>query len=150
MATLQTTSVPQGDTTGWDVEIKADLAAINSDAANALAIANAALTASNSATNTVPVKTVVTTTYTLVLADQGQAVEFTNAAGCTVTIPPNVFPTGAALELRQVGVGAVTVAPGSGVTLNQMGTRVSGGQWAILGLVNRGTNLWLLSGDTTA
>lgn len=101
----------------------------------------------------VPVKTITGTTYTLVLADQNQALEFTNTLGCTVTIPANssvAFPVGAPLELRQVTTGAVTVTPAAGVTVNRLGSLVSGGQWAVLGLVNRGTNLWLLSGDTTS
>lgn len=156
MATLQTTGVAQGDTTGWDVEIKADLTALNADIANANATANAALTAANaSVSNLIVPRTIVTTTYTLALTDGGTALEFTNTAGCFVTIPAQAtvaFPLGWQVELRQIGVGAVTVGVGSGIStpILRMGTLVSAGPGAVLGLANRGTNSWLLSGDTTA
>lgn len=101
----------------------------------------------------VPRKTVSTTTYTLILTDAGQALEFTNASGCIVTVPPATtaaFLDGTAVELRQTTAGAVTVAAGAGVTVNKRGTLTSNGQWAVMLLVNRGTNSWLLSGETTA
>jgi hypothetical protein len=155
VATLQTTAVPQGDTTGWDVEIKADLTALNADIANANATANAALTAAAAVvSNLIVPRTIVATTYTLALTDGGTALEFTNTAGCFVTIPAQAtvaFPLGWQVELRQIGVGAVTVGVGVGIStpIKRMGTLVSGGDGAVLGLANRGTNSWILSGDTT-
>lgn len=61
------------------------------------------------------------TTYTLADGDEVNGIRATNAAAVTVTIPPNssvAFPRYIRIPIRQGGAGAVTVAPGAGVTLN--------------------------------
>jgi hypothetical protein len=154
VAILQTPGVPYG-ASGWNDEVVADLIAINADAANAIATAGAALNAAQAATALIPYKTVSATTYTLLLTDLGLTLLFTNAAGCTVTIPANAsvpFPLGWNVELAQVNAGAVTVGVGTGIftPIKRMGTLVSGGVGAVLNLANWGTDLWWLTGPTTA
>lgn len=60
------------------------------------------------------------TTYTLVLTDQDNGVQVTNAAAITVTVPTNAsvaFPLYCRIPVRQGGAGVVTLAGASGVTL---------------------------------
>lgn len=90
------------------------------------------------------------TSYTLVLADAGKAVEMNNAAANTVTIPPTssvAFPVGTVLEVVQVGAGQTTIVAGAGVTLRPAGTLATRAQWATIGLRQRATNEWVVSGD---
>lgn len=127
--------------------------AANTADAAATAAANAASAAA--ALAVVTPKTVSTTTYTLLVTDQNLALIFTNVAGCTVTIPAasvTTFPVGWSVELRQANTGAITVGVGAGnlTPITRMGTLVSAGKGAILGLANYGTDQWWLSGPTTA
>lgn len=91
------------------------------------------------------------TTYTLVLADAGKMVTLTNAAGITLTVPPNTseaFPVGTRIDLAQYGAGQVTVAAGAGVTLNARGSRFKiTGQYGGATLWKKATDTWLLVGD---
>jgi len=57
------------------------------------------------------------TTYTLQASDLGKVVELNNASAITVTVP-NSLPAGFNCLLSQLGAGQVTVAAGSGATLN--------------------------------
>lgn len=91
------------------------------------------------------------TTYTLVLADAGTAVEFTSASAVTLTVPPNssvAFPVGTVIELLQYGTGELTVAPGGGVTIRSADGLLSARtQYSTLSLRKRATNEWVLAGD---
>lgn len=58
-----------------------------------------------------PFRTVAGTTDTLVLADHLKTVEYTNPAGCTVTIPDDVFSAGHVVTLvTYTGAGPLTFA----------------------------------------
>lgn len=86
------------------------------------------------------------TTYTLVLADAGKTVEMNNAAGNTLTIPPNAsvaFPVNTLIEVHQTGAGATSVVGGAGVTLNPISPIAVPGQWKTLRLRKRATNTWV-------
>ncbi|WP_072389912.1 hypothetical protein [Hyphomicrobium sp. CS1GBMeth3] len=94
------------------------------------------------------------TTYTFVLADAGKLCTFSNAGAITVTVPPNssvAFPVGTQIDIAQLGAGQVTLAQGSGVTINsevaqkKLATQYSGGT-----LVKTGTDTWLLVGSLAA
>ncbi len=91
------------------------------------------------------------TTYTFDLADSGTVIEFNNASAITATIPPNssvAFPIGTWIELHQKGAGTLTVAAGSGVTLQSRGLLTdTAGQYAIAGIRKVATNTWRLTGD---
>lgn len=67
------------------------------------------------------ITTTQTASYTFVAADANTTVEYNSSSAGTFTIPPNssvAFPLGTALEIIQQGTAAITVAPGSGVTLD--------------------------------
>lgn len=97
------------------------------------------------------IKTIAGTSYTLGATDAGQMLVFTNAAGCTVTVPPNAdadFDQGAALILVQYGAAQVTVAAGAGVTVNSTDGLVSTRtQFAQITIIQTDTDVWLVGGD---
>jgi len=69
---------------------------------------------------TIGIATVVGATRTLTLADKNMRLNFTNAAGCVLTIPPDSsvsFPPGSFIEIAQKGDGPVTVAWASPVNV---------------------------------
>lgn len=93
------------------------------------------------------------TSYTLVLADRGKLVTMTNSSENTVTVPPNssvAYPVGTVIYLSQLDAGQTTVAAGAGVTINTTETLLSRGQYAMMALINVGTNAWLLTGEREA
>ena len=94
------------------------------------------------------------TAYTLALTDAGKVGEFSSGSAVTVTIPPNsavAFPVGTVIVLTQIGAGAVSVAPGSGVTLNSPSNyRKIASQYSSVSLRKRATNTWILDGDLIA
>jgi len=94
------------------------------------------------------------TTYTLVIGDAGGLVDLNNASSITMTVPPNSsvdFPVGTRINLLQSGAGQVTVAAGSGVTINSKdGNLKLTGQWSAATLVQRSANSWVLIGDLAA
>ena len=61
------------------------------------------------------------TAYTLVAADSGKVVTMNNAAASTLTLPNNL-PVGFTVTIVQIGAGKVTVAAGSGATVNSRGS----------------------------
>lgn len=92
--------------------------------------------------------------YTLALADAGQAVTINNASAVTLTIPANssvAFPIGTRIDLVQWGAGQVTVAAASGVTIRSSGSKLKlSGQFSAATLWKRGSDEWLLAGDIAA
>ena len=93
------------------------------------------------------------TTYTLALSDDGQIIELSNSSGATLTVPPNssvAFPIGTQIQLLQTGAGQITVAPGSGVTINATPGLKTRTQWSFATLLKRNTDIWVLVGDITA
>ena len=92
------------------------------------------------------------TDYTLVLGDGDTVVEINKATGVTVTVPPNssvAFPIGAVIEIFQYGAGQVTIAAGAGVTLRTPSSLTTRVQYSTLGLRQRATDEWVVSGDMT-
>lgn len=101
---------------------------------------------------------VQTTNYSLALSDADCVVEMNSATAKTVTIPTNAtvaFPAGQVIYVRQVGVGAVTIAGSGGVTLDSrsgFGVATSA-KWDTLMLHQRATDEWVVqpwlpTGDT--
>lgn len=94
------------------------------------------------------------TTYTLALTDAGGLVDLNNASSITLTVPPNAsvaFAVGTRINLLQSGAGQVTVAAGSGVTINSKGSALKiTGQWSAATLIQRSANTWVLVGDIAA
>ena len=93
------------------------------------------------------------TTYTLVLADAGKLVTLNNGSAITMTVPPNssvAFPIGTRIALLQLGAGQVTVAQGSGVTVNTAETLKLNDQYAAAELLKTATDTWVLFGRLEA
>lgn len=91
-----------------------------------------------------------TAAYTLALADANKAVEITSATAVSVTVPPSstiAFPIGTTIDIAQCGAGAVTLAPGAGVTLRTPASLVSRAQWSTLSIRKRATDEWIVTGD---
>ena len=94
-----------------------------------------------------------TTSYTLVLGDEGNVVEMESASANTVTIPTNAsvaFNIGSSVDVFQKGAGQTTIAAASGVTiLNTPGLKFRD-RYSMATLIKRDTNTWIVSGDLTA
>lgn len=83
------------------------------------------------------------TTYTFALSDVGKTVTASNASSSTYTIPPQasvVWPTGATLNIVNLGAGVVTIAAGAGVTVTNSSQTLS--QYQSAALVRTASNAW--------
>ena len=108
-------------------------------------VAGAVLTAANlnASLNQLTIRTVTSTSDTLVLADQGGAVSYSNASPITATVPPFssvAYANGTTIQLLNLGAGVVTVTAGAGVTLN--GSSVALAQNTGGTLIKTATNTW--------
>jgi hypothetical protein len=92
-------------------------------------------------------KNVNGTTYTHILSDGGKRLEFSNAATKTFTVAPQSSvnsPVNTAIKLLNVGAGLLTIAPGSGVTINSV-TALTLQQYQCAMLEKRANpNTWVL------
>ena len=99
-----------------------------------------------------------TSSYTLVLDDNGKMIEMNSASANTVTIPLNssvAFPIGTQITVLQTGVGqtVITSPPGGGpggVVINGTPGLSLRAQWSSVVLIKRATNTWVALGDLTA
>ena len=89
------------------------------------------------------------TSYTTVLADQGNFITMSNSSSSTLTIPPNssvAYPNGTVLCAQQIGTGSVTLTQGSGVaftdTCTSMTAPVFFSQYATLCAIQTSLNTW--------
>ena len=67
------------------------------------------------------------TSYTAVLADDGDLVTLDNGSAITFTIPPSSsvnFGIGTQINIMQLGAGQVTITPGAGVTIRSANSRL--------------------------
>ena len=108
-------------------------------------LSGAVLTAANlnSAFNALTIRTVTGTSDTLVLADAGGCVTYSNASATTSTIPPFssiAYATGTKIVLVNLGAGVVTVTAGAGVTVN--GATLTLAQNAGGTCIKTATNTW--------
>lgn len=88
------------------------------------------------------IRTISGTTDTLVLADPGKHLRFTNAGAIAVTVPTNAsvaIPVNSVITLYQVGAGVIALS-GAGVTLN--GDTNSGGEGKAISLIKIATDEW--------
>lgn len=99
------------------------------------------------------------TTYTFVLADGSGAgtnplVTASNASAQTYTVPPNssvAFPVGTQIDIIQQGAGKVTLAQGSGVTINSASSnKAIAAQFIGVSLIKTATDTWTLIGNLIA
>ena len=108
-------------------------------------LSGAVLTAANlnSAFNALTIRTVTGTSDTLLNADNGGAVTYSNASATTSTIPPFssvAYATGTKIVLVNLGAGVVTVTAGAGVTVN--GATLTLAQNAGGTCIKTATNTW--------
>lgn len=91
-----------------------------------------------------------TASHTLALADAGKLLLEDSTNAIVVTIPLNVFPVGAEIEICWWNTGAVSVAAGSGVTLCSLegnwASRNISGRYGVAALKYISDNVWLLAG----
>ena len=88
--------------------------------------------------------------YSFVLSDRGKFIEFNSASAQTATVQPDAttnFVTGTQIDVVQMGVGLLTIAAGSGVTLRFTPTNKLRAQNSSASLVKRAANDWWLVGD---
>ncbi|NCB95278.1 MAG: hypothetical protein EOM35_02240 [Negativicutes bacterium] len=92
-----------------------------------------------------------TSSFTLALVDANKKLDLACDSACTATIPPNssvAFPIGTEIALLATATGAVTIAPGSGVTLlsdTGTGSRAIDGN-ASAAITKRSTDSWFITG----
>lgn len=91
------------------------------------------------------IKEVSTTTYTLVAGDLNYLIRFTNASGCTVTLP-NSLSTGFQCVLSNDSAGTVTLS--ATTTLNAEGTKLVT-QYTAASVTHIGSNVWRAYGKLT-
>lgn len=109
----------------------------------------ASLTGGNSATSKlsgfgVSYNAISSATYTLVASDNGKVLTFSVA--CTLTVP-TLFE-GFNCMIVQTGTGQVTIAAGSGVTVNNRSSYTkSAGQYAVASLVATSSTSFISGGD---
>ena len=101
----------------------------------------------NLAYNAVNINAQTGTTYTFALADasEGKLVTASNAASSTYTVPPQssvTWAAGAVLRILNQGAGVVTIAAGSGVTIN--GTPLTLAQYKGAALQRTASNTWTI------
>ena len=94
------------------------------------------------------------TTYTFVLADQGKLVTASNGSAQTYTVPPNssvAYSVGTTITVIGIGAGKVTLAQGSGVTINSKDSeKAIDGQHASVTCIKTATDTWQLIGALQA
>lgn len=93
------------------------------------------------------------TTYTIVLTDVTKLVTLSNASAITLTLPQDsdvAVPIGARIDFAQIGAGQVTVAAGSGATVNSTPGLKFRAQYSMASAVKRAANTWILTGDLSA
>lgn len=101
----------------------------------------------------VAINAVTATTYTFTPADANAVVvEGQSNSAQTFTVPNSAgvtFAVGSLIEVAQIGVGQITIAAASGVTLQNPSSLTTRAQFSTIGLRYRGSNIWLVSGDLT-
>jgi len=96
-----------------------------------------------------------TTSYTIQASDAGKIVRSTGSSAATITVPPQssaTFSSGQQIIIIQQGAGQITVAAGSGVTINSKdGNLKMSARYSAATLVRQPSdNYWYLIGDLTS
>lgn len=89
--------------------------------------------------------------YTLVLLDAGALITDGITVAKTLTIPPQgsvAWLDNTRIDIHHTGVGELSIAPGSGVTLNSKDSkRRLNGRYSAATLIRTASNVWSLVGD---
>lgn len=100
-------------------------------------------------------RTISGTTYSLLAADRGCLLNFTNAAGCAVTVPLDFLSgdlSGNVFYWRQAGAAQVTFTGAGGVTIRNKDSHTKSEALYAMGMVHQmaDVNTWNLIGATGA
>ncbi len=87
-----------------------------------------------------------TTNYTLVAADNGKILNFTNSTAATLTIPAGL-PTGFNCTIVQNGTGQITFAASSTTINNRNAFTKTAGQYSMVSILHLGSNVFITSGE---
>ena len=94
------------------------------------------------------------TAYTFIAGDAGKLVTSDNGSAQTLTVPPNssvAFDIGTTITIIGIGAGEVTLAEGSGVTINSKDSdKKIDGQHASVTCIKTATDTWQLIGALTS
>mgnify|MGYP003111019668 FL=1 len=89
------------------------------------------------------------TTYTLLAADLGKIVKFTNGSAITVTLPNNLG-LGFTCTVIQYGAGQITFATSSSTLYNRQSHTKTAGQYGVVSLISCVADVFVLAGDTAS
>ncbi len=89
------------------------------------------------------------TSKTLSSTDNGLVLMFTSGTAVTITVPTGL-PVGFTITAIQAGAGQLTFSASSTTINNRQSHTKSAGQWAVVSLIQRTTNNFVLAGDTAA
>jgi len=92
------------------------------------------------------------TTLTLGLNNEKQYIRFTNAAGATVTVPPQSsvsWPDNVEIMVEQAGAGTIRISPDTGVTVNVPTGYLSRTrtQYSVISIKRVSSDVWTAYGD---
>ena len=148
-----------GDALVWDSSAES-LTITGTNGQTALAVADGNVTVADSLTVSgglvapLQISANTNTTYTFVAGDAGKLVTSNNGSAQTLTVPPNssvAFDVGTTITVIGIGAGKVTLAQGSGVTINSVDSeKAINGQHASVTLIKTATDTWQLIGALQA
>ena len=148
-----------GDSMVWDSS-EEKLTITGTDGATALDIPDGNVTVTDSLTVSgglvapLQINAQTGTTYTFVAGDAGKLVTASNGSAQTYTVPPNssvAYATGTTITVIGIGSGKVTLAQGSGVTINSKDSeKAIDGQHASVTIIKTATDTWQLVGALQA
>ena len=107
-------------------------------------------TASGGGASYSAVRTQSGTTYTLALTDAGDYIQTTSSTAVTITVPPQSSVTWVAdteIYFEQNDTGQITIAAGSGVTINSSETLKTAGRYSVIALKRVASDTWTLTGE---
>lgn len=88
------------------------------------------------------------TSRTLGAADNGKIIMCTSNSAVTITVPTGLS-VGFSVTVMQAGTGQVSFSASSTTINNRQSHTKTAGQWAVVSLIQRTTNNFVLAGDTT-
>jgi hypothetical protein len=148
-----------GIAAGAEVNVQSDWDAVSGDALILNKPALAAIATSGaysdlSGTPTIPpqffgVISDGATSITLDTGDEGRYIRCTASSAITITIPADKFQANDEIIIEQAGTGQVTIAAGTGVTLNNSAsnTAKTAERYAVVALKCTATNVFTLTGE---
>ena len=145
-----TTAVELGYVHGVTSPIQEQLAGKAASADLTAEVTRAAAAEALKAPLSTPIITEATATRTLALTDANSIIRCTYASAVAITVPPSAsvaFGVGTTILIRQAGVGQITLAAGSGVTLNSSTTLKTKGQHATVALTKIASDEWDVTGE---